>query len=91
MSEELKPCPFCDSEDVFLARNGGDSELLGFVSCSKCMADGPIIYVEGRAPREHEALVIEAWNTRATGVESWPDWKKDYKLTESSAPQNEKD
>ena len=54
MSEELKPCPFCqDGGKLFI--NGGVG--CRWVECSSCGCDGPA--------RETEAEAIEAWNTRA--------------------------
>lgn len=52
MSEELKPCPFCDNRDV---EHYGE-----YVHCPKCLADGP--YFAGT--EDDEDFATQAWNTR---------------------------
>ena len=53
MSEELKPCPFCGSQPVYVF------EHADFIECPKCLATGPNASLVGGENR-----VIEAWNTR---------------------------
>lgn len=64
-TDELKPCPMCASEKVFIQnsdvrRRGTDNEWLPIVWCSSC----------GLRTREYEddAKAIEAWNTRITSI-----------------------
>ena len=52
---ELKPCPFCKSEDVYLV---SETEIeYNWVYCKNCEAAGPM--------KETEEEAIEAWNRRA--------------------------
>jgi len=53
MSEELKPCPFCGSENTEF-----DFEKW-VVVCNQCLAKGPYTHYE---PREEAA---QLWNSRA--------------------------
>jgi len=52
MQDELKPCPFCGCQNLFL--NLG---VLRYVSCPDCYAEGPW-------NDESEEEAITAWNTR---------------------------
>lgn len=52
MSEELKLCPFCGSDDVELIEGN-----LRYVTCNNCCGTGPDCH------SGYEAT--EAWNTRA--------------------------
>ena len=52
MSEALKPCPFCGSENV---KAGGDDKVVG-VWCQNCQASGPNGYLTING--DHD------WNTR---------------------------
>ncbi|WP_415421474.1 Lar family restriction alleviation protein [Acetobacter fabarum] len=54
MSEELKSCPFCGSDDVRITNS-----LHPYVTCHNpsCEADGPVCNTTEQA--------ITAWNTRA--------------------------
>lgn len=52
MSEKLKNCPFCGSDDVDLVESA-----LNYVTCNNCCAAGPDHH------SSYEA--VEAWNTRA--------------------------
>ena len=75
MSEELKPCPFCGGAAIEREQPGSFGGYgLTEISCRGCSA---------RASNKDD------WNRRATGVDSWPEWKKRYKLTKYSALQNE--
>ncbi len=58
MSEELKPCPFCGSEDAYLYREVGDWNFgLWTVKCCSCEA-----LVDSVSVNEDDA--VEKWNTR---------------------------
>ena len=53
MKEKLKPCPFCGSEDIIIARG----PVCGFcATCKSCIARSAYFDCEGQA--------IKAWNDR---------------------------
>ena len=52
MSEELKPCPFCGSDDL------SEGPHSPYIICNGCGAFGP-----GNSDVTHEEA-IKAWNTR---------------------------
>jgi Lar family restriction alleviation protein len=60
---ELKSCPFCGSDDLrksnnfyFCKKEKQVKEMVTFVQCNNCGADGPTIaYVED---------TVKAWNER---------------------------
>ena len=54
-SEELEPCPFCDSEDINVGKFGAYPEYQ--VYCENCE--------NGTAKFDSEEEAIAAWNTRA--------------------------
>ena len=49
---ELKPCPFCGGNSVYLNSNTWSS----YVMCDYCDADGPV--------QESDDQAISAWNSR---------------------------
>ena len=56
MTEELKPCPFCGSDNVHLSHWTGQA----YVYCANCMVRTEV-YLHGSC----EEKAIEAWNRRA--------------------------
>jgi Lar family restriction alleviation protein len=52
MSEQIKPCPFCSSEDVEVFSNYGRY----FVTCCDCGSEGP--------NKEGKEEAIKGWNQR---------------------------
>ena len=54
MSEKLRACPFCSSEDV--EKVGGYDGTAAFVTCNKCGADGPLL----------RRGAVQHWNTRVS-------------------------
>lgn len=71
MERELKPCPFCGSDDLELMssyytvdiKNKWDASI----SCKKCTAkfkSGDRVYTEKKAIES----VVNAWNKRFDGV-----------------------
>ena len=59
---ELKPCPFCESEDFYI----GESEDGKMVYCAMCEASGPVAYYcDGEDDIDKRA--IELWNWRNKG------------------------
>ncbi len=52
MSEELKACPLCGSDDLEVINSS-----LSYVACNNCHCFGP--------DRHSKTEATEAWNTRA--------------------------
>jgi Lar family restriction alleviation protein len=52
---ELKPCPFCGSENLIVVKEG---PLSKWVACMDCYAQGPVEFGE-------EEQAISAWNKRS--------------------------
>jgi hypothetical protein len=72
MSEELKPCPFCHSDNVFHleSRLPGYDKYLYFVNCASCDANGP-------TNKESVEQAIYDWNAWAKPIgksEELPEW-----------------
>ena len=66
LSDKLKPCPYCGSEELDISyhymmgeRNGKRTGTQ--IYCKKCGAYGPMF--KGR--HEDENMAAECWNTRA--------------------------
>lgn len=57
---ELKPCPFCGSDQVGHATGTAYEQFL-FVACHECEAQGPPTAYEGKDCKERAA---ENWNRR---------------------------
>jgi len=89
MSDELKACPFCDSEHVELVCSGSQ----WFGRCNECDATGPVI-ADGEDGDSQRAT--EAWNrARRKAPPSWIDPVKEKIAQEfmeaaGLVPQNEK-
>lgn len=70
MSEDLKPCPWCQCDNELVIHQEFDAaEWARFgVWCSNCAVTGPRAESEEEAKRlwNGRADEIEAWNTRAT-------------------------
>ena len=72
MSEKLKPCPFCGSEDYYIAvtDNPFSYDTYSTAHCSKCHATGPFVaesYLEDepKPARDYmETVAREKWQTR---------------------------
>ena len=72
MSEKLKPCPFCGSEDYYIAvtDNPFSYDTYSTAHCSECHATGPFVaesYLEDepKPTRDYmEAVAKEKWQTR---------------------------
>jgi Lar family restriction alleviation protein len=68
---ELKPCPFCGSDDVdvtFTGETATETEAAGY--CENCLAQGPLATIGCRDDEEYEIDIeleaAELWNQRAT-------------------------
>lgn len=59
---ELKPCPFCGNEKIYICTDDETEEFFG-VMCTVC---GGSIYPD----KETEEEAIEAWNRRANEPET---------------------
>ena len=77
MTSELKPCPFCGSNDLTISDTTGVSYDLQvtildrWVTCEKCDAEGPPIEHDfNGTPEEATATVVRLWNTRTFVSES---------------------
>lgn len=56
-------CPFCVSDDIFIARSGDTEEPFGWVECGICEASGPMcIGFTG------EQQILDAWNNRSSEI-----------------------
>lgn len=62
MSEELKPCPFCGSEDITIADDGGGQI---YTACCDCACSGPF--------GGTDAQLVRLWNMRETDEVEWID------------------
>lgn len=79
MVESLKPCPFCGSIDLGIARGTEDRE--GFPTklyCGDCGTHGPWFYTRDKGYWTSTMLCAEksGWNTRAKPERhmlGWPD------------------
>lgn len=58
---KLKPCPFCGSQNVYVAQ---PNEIRYFIACGNCEASS------GYFPKEQRA--IKAWNKRVTEKDDKP-------------------
>jgi len=56
---EMKPCPWCNSSDLYIDTAWSSGS---FVYCQTCFCQGPKAYVRGS--EERERLAVELWNTR---------------------------
>lgn len=60
MAEELKPCPCCGGEAVFVELDDGG--MVAVCASKGCVASGVARYACGDEPRP---LIAETWNVRA--------------------------
>ncbi|EPG5279268.1 Lar family restriction alleviation protein [Pseudomonas aeruginosa] len=60
MAEELKPCPCCGGEAVFVKLDDGG--MVAVCASRGCVASGVARYACGDEPRP---LIAETWNARA--------------------------
>ena len=55
MTDKLKPCPFCGSEDL--------EDRRGFIKCNSCGVEGPVFAIGGKHDDVRKEA-IAAWNKR---------------------------
>lgn len=77
---DLKPCPFCGSDDVYAEI--ADYVQEDFVRCNSCKAQTGLYCSDDLKDSEDKA--IEAWNNRSAAASKWkstskkPDKPLDY-------------
>ena len=66
MAKEMKPCPFCGSDDLVPSFHTGKHERLVCVSCAECDAEGPTVVIHDSDNDRSAALTKahEAWDKR---------------------------
>lgn len=65
MTEDLKPCPFCGSEDLVIGHSSCDEEFgshYPFIHCKGCGAS--VSYIDRWGLSDYEKDVIRTWNRR---------------------------
>lgn len=62
MTEKLKPCPFCKRKIGLYVFSDKISPNLHSVICTKCLAQGPLVYSENT--KEIIKKARAAWNER---------------------------
>lgn len=70
MSEELKPCPFCGSENVIVDKSRRKTSLVtsetdARVHCTECFCDGPKASTDLYSYVEIERAASVLWNERS--------------------------
>ena len=68
---DLKPCPFCGKDHMFLERQYGDES--GYIRCRNCGAQSGRVFwtaeeIEGDDYSASEAKAVAAWNRRAAAL-----------------------
>lgn len=87
MTEELKPCPFCNSNEGVIKMVNPEPCPYYQVICKRCLAEGPLAMFEVSA--------ILAWNDRVRNTAEKGDWVADrefweYPQTKTPTPSGEK-
>ena len=60
----LKPCPFCGSLDVYFAENSDSGDPI-WAACNTCSAEGPPIEHTFKGSQDEARQIIAVyWNTR---------------------------
>ena len=63
--EELKPCPFCGSENVYLHSKDGYADKTTVIFCNECKS---VVFIEDNEEEGYDDKTIdraiEAWNRR---------------------------
>lgn len=66
---EIKPCPFCDSENILIYESEAKSNFFGecmicYCRCKCCGCQGPWSHNVGKDDEENSNIAIKNWNTR---------------------------
>lgn len=69
--EALLPCPFCGSNDLVICE-GHHNFVDAKITCSDCVAEGPLIDDESESASKNRETAIVAWNHRAAQVAAPP-------------------
>ena len=66
MAEELKPCPFCGSDDLCPSFHKGEHELIVCIACDACDVEGPSVIATDDDNDRTVAIrkARAAWNKR---------------------------
>lgn len=73
MTDKLKPCPFCGSKEVGMAKAVGHIFARKYqgkvraICCKKCGVNGGIFNTLAMSVEEAEKNAIQSWNRRADG------------------------
>lgn len=63
MSDKLKPCPFCGSDDCYFCEYEAEEGRNVLIECDDC---GLIVHLnQVMPPEEAKPLLLERWNRRA--------------------------
>ena len=62
--QEIRPCPFCDSDLTTFTAVYLSPTWMVFVKCQTCNAQGPVSYTDHIADPQAKQRAIELWNTR---------------------------
>ncbi|MDC9607190.1 Lar family restriction alleviation protein [Xenorhabdus griffiniae] len=68
MTDKLKSCPFCGSDDLCPDYEDRDSLFASWINCGNCGTDGPLSKWEDSYAAA-ESAAIQAWNQRANDDE----------------------
>jgi len=63
-NKQLKPCPFCGSNDIRIRKHGMDRKYRVEIWCTGCGASSPFAKKD-KTMIQDEKDVIKAWNRRA--------------------------